>query len=85
MGTVNLGGTGYVTTNRTFGATGTASVMSQSGNSITVRLGTQSGAGTTQATNTTMNWTPSATVTDRAGNPSTTGALTEAGTADREF
>ena len=85
IGVVDLGGTGYVTTNRTFGATGTASVMTQTGNSISIVLGTQSGAGTTQGTNTTMNWTPSATVTDRAGNPSTTGVLTEAGAADREF
>ena len=85
MGTVNLGGTGYVTTSRTFGATGTASVMSQSGNSITVRLGTQSGAGTTQASNTTMTWAPSAVAYDRAGNPSTTATFTETGTADREF
>ena len=85
LGTVNLGGTGYVTANRTFGATGTASRMTQSGSSITVVLGTESAAATTQATNTTMTWPPSATATDRAGNPASTATLTEPGAADREF
>lgn len=85
LGTVNLGGTDYVTANTTFGATGTASRMTQSGSSITVVLGTESAAATTQATNTTMTWPPSATATDRAGNPASTATLTEPGTADREF
>lgn len=85
LGNVNLGRTDYVSANRTFGATGTASSMSMSGNSITVKLGTQSGAGTTAAATGTMVWTPSATATDRAGNASTTTNVTESSTADKEF
>ena len=85
LGTVNLGRTDYTTANITFGATGTASSMSMSGNSITVVLGTQSAAGTTAAATGTMVWTPSATATDRAGNAETTTNVTESGTADKEF
>ena len=59
--------------------------MTRSGNSITVVLGTQSGAGTTAATNGTMGWTPSSSAYDRAGNASTTAAASETGAADREF
>jgi hypothetical protein len=82
---LNLGRTDYVGTNRTFGATGTPSTMVRSGNSITITLGTQSGAGTTAAGNGTMAWTPSASVTDRAGNAGSTALVNETGTADREF
>jgi hypothetical protein len=32
-----------------------------------------------------MTWTPSATVTDAAGNAAGTSVLTESGTADKEF
>jgi hypothetical protein len=85
LGSVNLGRTDYTTANITFGATGTASSMSMSGNSITVVLGTQSAAGTTAASTGTMVWTPSATATDRAGNAESTTTVTESGTADREF
>jgi predicted ribosomally synthesized peptide with SipW-like signal peptide len=85
LGTVNLGRTDYVSANRTFGATGTKAKMTRSGNSITVVLGTQSGAGTTAATNGTMAWTPSASAYDRAGNANTTAAANETGAADREF
>jgi hypothetical protein len=72
---VNLGTQGYTTTNRTFGATGTASTMTRSGNSITVTLGTASGATTTSAAGQ-MIWNPSATAIDRAGNASGTGTVT---------
>ncbi|MGH2786033.1 MAG: hypothetical protein ACRDJ1_12285 [Actinomycetota bacterium] len=85
FGTVSLGRTDYVTTSRTFGATGTASTMVMSGNSITFVLGTQSGAATTAAGTGTMSWTPSATALDRAGNACTTTARSETGTADKEF
>ena len=85
LGTVDLGRTDYVTTNRTFGASGTASTMVMSGNSITFTLGTQSGAATTAASTGTMAWTPSATATDRAGNAETATVRTETGTADKEF
>jgi hypothetical protein len=82
---LNLNRTDYVNTNRTFGATGTPSTMVRSGNSITITLGTQSGPGTTAGGNGTMAWTPSASATDRAGNPTSTTARNETGTADREF
>ena len=85
LGTVNLGRTDYVGTNRTFGATGTKAKMTRSGNSTTVVLGTQSGAGTTALTSGTMAWTPSASVYDRAGNANTTTTANETGAADREF
>lgn len=85
FGSVNLGGTGYVGANRTFGASGTASTMTMSGSSVTIVLGTASAAGTTHSGNTTMSWTPSATATDRAGNACSTTVLTEAGPADVEF
>jgi hypothetical protein len=82
---LNLGRNDYVGVNRTFGVTGTPSTMVRSGNSITITLGTQSGAGTTAVANGTMNWTPSASVTDRAGNPASTAAVNESGAGDREF
>jgi hypothetical protein len=82
---LDLGRNDYVTANRTFGATGTPSTMVRSGNSITITLGTQSGAGTTAGNNSTMSWTPSASATDRAGNATSTTAGNETGAADREF
>jgi hypothetical protein len=82
---LNLGRSDYVGVNRTFGLTGTPSTMVRSGNSITITLGTQSGAGTTALANGTMSWTPSASVTDRAGNPASTTAVNESGAGDREF
>jgi hypothetical protein len=85
MGSVNMGRTDYVTTSRTFGASGTASTMVMSGNSITITLGTASGATTTAASTGNMVWTPSSTAQDRAGNACTTTARTETGTADRDF
>ena len=85
LGSVNLGGTGYLTTTRDFGASGTASTMTQSGAAITIVLGTPSGATTTQATNTPMAWTPAAAATDRAGNACLTTAINEAAPADIEF
>jgi hypothetical protein len=85
LGNLNLGRTDYVVTNRTFGASGTASSMTMSGNSITIVLGTQSGPGTTAASTATTVWTPSATATDWAGNAASTTNTSETGTADREF
>lgn len=82
---LNLNRTDYVGANRTFGVTGTPSTMVRSGNSITITLGTQSGAGTTAAGNGTMAWTPSASATDRAGNPTSTTTRNETGSADPEF
>jgi hypothetical protein len=83
LGSVNLGRTDYTSANITFGATGTASAMTMSGNTITITLGTQSAAATTAAATGTMTWTPSASATDPAGNGTATAAVTE--TADKEF
>lgn len=85
LGTVNLVGTNYVTVTRDFGTPGTASTMVQSGNSITVTLGTPSGAVATQAVANNMIWTPSATATDRAGNTCQTTNATEAVPLDIDF
>jgi hypothetical protein len=85
LGSVNLARTDYVTANRTFGASGTASSMVRSGSTITVTLGTQSGAGTTAAATGTMAWTPSASAYDRAGNVASAAVANETGGADKEF
>ena len=85
LGTVDLVGTAYVTVTRDFGATGTASTMVQAGNSITITLGTASGAVGTQAVANNMIWTPSATATDRAGNTCQTTNATEAVPLDIDF
>lgn len=85
LGPVNLIGTGYVTANRDFGATGTASTMTQSGNSITVTFGTASGATTTQVVAGLVSWQPTTTPTDRAGNPCQTTVILETGVADVEL
>jgi len=85
LGTVNLVGTAYVTVTRDFGATGAASTMVLSGNTITVTLGTPSGAVGTQAVAVSMIWTPSATPTDRAGNSCLVIAAAEAAPPDIDF
>jgi hypothetical protein len=85
LGSVNLGRTDYTSASITFGATGTASTMVMSGNTITVTLGTQSAAATTAAATGTMIWTPSASATDPAGNAASTTAVTESGAADKDF
>jgi hypothetical protein len=85
LGSVNLIGTAYVTANRDFGATGTASTMVLSGATITITLGTPSGTAGTQATTGTMTWTPTTTVTDPAGNTCMTTVANESGAADFEF
>jgi hypothetical protein len=85
LGSVALGRNDYVTANATFGASGTASTMVQSGNSITITLGTASAGPTTAASTGSMIWTPSASAYDRAGNAETTTARTETGSADKEF
>jgi hypothetical protein len=85
FGTIDLGRKDYVSQTITFGLSGTASTMVQSGATITLTLGTPSAAATTAAGNGTMTWTPSATVTDNAGNATSTTAATESGTADKDF
>ncbi|HET7416225.1 MAG TPA: hypothetical protein VFJ61_01160 [Solirubrobacterales bacterium] len=85
LGSVNLGRTDYTAANLTFGATGTASTMVLSGSTVTITLGTQSAAATTAAATGTMSWTPSGSATDAAGNNVSTTAVTESGTADKDF
>ncbi|HYZ81234.1 MAG TPA: hypothetical protein VE571_08200, partial [Solirubrobacteraceae bacterium] len=85
FGTIDLGRKDYVSQTITFGASGTASTMVQSGTAITITLGTPSAAAGTAAATGTLTWTPTATVTDPAGNAMNTSALTESGSADKDF
>jgi hypothetical protein len=81
FGTVTLGGTGFTTTNRTF----IGSTMVMSGSTITITLGTASGATTTQGANSAMVWGPVATPTDLAGNACALTVANEGGAADIDF
>ena len=85
IGTIDLGRTDYVSQTITFGASGTASAMLLSGTAITLTLGTPSAAAGTASASGTIKWTPSATVTDPAGNAMSTSAVTESGSADKDF
>jgi hypothetical protein len=95
LGSVDLGRSDYVTGlvggKVKFGATGTRSTMTMSGNTITVVLGTYEGEGVlgsnriTAGGNGTAVWTPAATPYDRAMNAMSTAAATESGAADRDF
>ncbi len=69
----------------TFGATGTASTMVQSGSTITITLGTASATADTASNSGTMSWAPWAAAFDAAGNPASTGSASESGSNDREF
>ena len=82
---VNLGRNNFVNASRTYGVTGTKSTMTMSGSQITVKLGTQSGAGTTASSAAAMIWTPAAGPTDLAGNAISLTPLTETGLSDAEF
>lgn len=68
-----------------FGATGTASTMVQSGATITVTLGTASATADTAGGNGTMAWSPSITAYDAAGNAVSSAGVNESGAADKEF
>jgi hypothetical protein len=83
LGTLCLGGNGFVTAARTF--SNSSMTMSAGGTVVTIALGTASGATMTQAGTTTMTWTPSATALDFAGNACSTAVVTESGGADVEF
>ena len=85
LGTVRLGSGSYVGANRTFGATGTASTLAQSGNGFVLTLGTASGTVGTVSTSGTMAWFPVSGATDRAANATSTTSVNESGSADREF
>jgi hypothetical protein len=84
LGVVALAGTDYTTADVTF----TGSTIERSTTApwtVTVTLGTASGATTTQATSTTSTWTPQSGITDVAGNSLPTTARTETGAADVDF
>ncbi len=94
LGAINMGRGDYVAGllggSVYFGATGTASSMAISGNTITITLGTYSAesilvARGTAAGTGTMSWTPVATPIDRAGNVMSTAPATESGAADKDF
>jgi len=95
LGSVDLGRSDYVSGLVggvvKFGAGGTRSTMTMSGNTITVVLGTYEGEGllgsnrmTAGGTGTAV-WTPVATPYDRAANAMSTATATESGPADKEF
>jgi hypothetical protein len=77
LGTVALKRGDYVTGAMTFGLTGTASTLTMSGTSLTIRLGNPSGTPATAAAAANATWTPSALVTDLAGNAAATTVYTE--------
>jgi hypothetical protein len=95
LGSVDLGRNDYIgppvalgtRPDITFGATGTASTMVQSGSTITVTLGTAAGGGTAQTVggNGTSEWTPSILAYDAAGNTASSASASESGSADKEF
>jgi hypothetical protein len=69
----------------TFGASGTASTMVQSGSSITITLGTASATANTAGGNGTMAWDSTTTPYDAAGNVATGNNPNEGGGNDKEF
>jgi len=84
LGSVALGAD-YVTANSTWGASGTASTMVRSGSAITVTFGTEAGTIVRVNANILAVWTPSAAVTDAAGNTLTVTTVNEGGAADLNF
>jgi hypothetical protein len=82
FGMIRLGRTDFTTSSLSFNG----STMVQSGTAITITLGAPVvGTVTTVGGTGTMQWTPSATATDRAGNAMTTAGFNEPGAADRDF
>jgi chitinase len=77
---VSLNGN-FIQTSATFAAT-----MVQSGASITITLGLQTGGTVrTETSNVTLSWPSSATPTDLAGNACSGNTVAESGAADRDF
>jgi carbohydrate-selective porin OprB len=74
LGTVHLKNGDYVTTARTFGLVGSAtlSTLTMSGSSLTITLGTPSSTAPTAAAAINMKWTPTVGTTDLAGNAAAT-------------
>jgi hypothetical protein len=91
LGTIALGSRGYLATGTgntvTYGAVGSAthSTMTQTGSSITITLGTPSGASSTSTTLAAMTWTPSTSATDIAGNATAATAATQSGVVHANF
>jgi hypothetical protein len=94
FGAVNMGRGDYVAGllggQINFGASGTASTMVMSGNSVTITFGTYGAVGllvgrTTAAGTGTMIWTPVATPYDRAGNVMPTTAATQSPAPTKAF
>ena len=86
LGRVDLGAPGYVPATQDFGSTGTPSMMTLSGNTIVVQLGTPSGTAGSVLVAVNMTWTPSAGPFDRAGNACETTLASETdGLIDAEF
>jgi hypothetical protein len=83
LGSIDLN-SDEVSANATFGATGTASTMTQSTGRITITLGTASSGPRTGATAAAV-WTPSTAAYDRAANANTAATATESGTSDLNF
>jgi hypothetical protein len=82
FGTINLGRTDFTTATLNFNG----STMTQAGTVISIRLGAPVvGTQTTVAGTGNMTWSPSATATDRAGNPITTGSFSEPAPVDIDF
>ena len=94
LGAVNMGRGDYVAGllggQINFGASGTASTMVMSGNTVTITLGTYAGVGllvgrTTAAGTGTMIWTPQATPYDRAGNVMSAATATQSPAPTKAF
>lgn len=84
LGSVDMG-QDYVTTDTTWGTSGTPSGLYQSGAFVYAVLGTPAGTTRQVTLNATAVWTPSAAATDPASNAATTTNATESGAADRNF
>lgn len=82
LGTINLGRTDFTTSTLSFDG----STMTQAANVITMTLGAPVvGTVTTVGGTGTMSWTPSASVTDRAGNAAAGGPFSEPAPVDTDF
>jgi hypothetical protein len=81
LGVADLGKKNYATASVLF----TGSTMVMSGSTVTVTLGTPSGAGVRLGNSTNIAWTPSSVATDRAGNACSATPVSQSGPARRAF
>jgi hypothetical protein len=84
IGSVKLNGD-YVSTNRTFGATGTKSMLVRNGSNVELTLGTASGTTNKVTANKTMVYSPLTLGTDPACNHLLATSATESGAGDPDF